>query len=462
MMNKSKYYISRFILLILDIFVISIALYGFIKLQYKNNYIIKLDILPNLSEIIDAHFKAYFLLILSWYFIAGKTKIYFVKRFNYLRETLARILYQTFFFAIIFFTISGIKDEPLISPTYVVLNTIIIVVYLIASRIIELILNKKFLSRDSNMSQSVIFGENNNTDRIANKLNERKDFGLKIVSIYSEFQYDSLTKIKNESIEKVFISQSSHITQKQENEILSFCEDNHIDVLFIPNSIDSKILNLEVEYIDMLPIFKLKKYPLDLEGNRFLKSAFDFLFSFIVCILILSWLFPIIALFIIIDSKGPIIFKQKRRGINGREFSCFKFRTMKNDGTNSIKATVVNDYRITRVGSFLRKTSLDELPQFLNVLIGDMSIIGPRPHMISQDKYYSEIIKKYNHRNYVKPGITGLAQVKGFRGAIDSDKDMEDRIRTDIFYVRNWSLLLDIQILYQTFLLIIKGDENAI
>ena len=135
---------------------------------------------------------------------------------------------------------------------------------------------------------------------------------------------------------------------------------------------------------------------------------------------------------------------------------------MRNDGTNSIKATVVNDNRITKIGNFLRKTSLDELPQFINVLKGDMSIVGPRPHMISQDIYYSEIIRKYNLRNYVKPGITGLSQVKGYRGAIDCDKDMEDRIRTDIFYVRNWSLHLDLQIIYQTVVLIFKGDKNAI
>ena len=173
-------------------------------------------------------------------------------------------------------------------------------------------------------------------------------------------------------------------------------------------------------------------------------------------------LFPIIALLIKLDSKGSVIFKQKRRGINGKDFDCYKFRTMRNDGTNSIKATVVNDNRITKIGNFLRKTSLDELPQFINVLKGDMSIVGPRPHMISQDIYYSEIIRKYNLRNYVKPGITGLSQVKGFRGAIDCDKYMEDRIRTDTFYVRNWSLLLDIQISYQTVVLVFKGDENAI
>lgn len=130
--------------------------------------------------------------------------------------------------------------------------------------------------------------------------------------------------------------------------------------------------------------------------------------------------------------------------------------------TNSIIETKRNDKRITRVGHFLRKSSLDELPQFFNVLKGDMSIVGPRPHMIVQDVYYDEVIEKYFLRHYVKPGITGLAQVKGFRGAIDCDADMEKRINADLYYVRNWSFLLDVKIVVQTIWLTIRGDENAI
>ena len=129
---------------------------------------------------------------------------------------------------------------------------------------------------------------------------------------------------------------------------------------------------------------------------------------------------------------------------------------------NSIKATERNDPRVTKIGKFLRKTSFDELPQFINVLKGEMSIVGPRPHMISQDQHYRDIINRYNLRHYVKPGITGLSQVKGYRGAIDSDEDMEKRIRTDVYYVRNWSYLLDIQIVYLTVMLVLKGDDNAI
>ena len=244
--------------------------------------------------------------------------------------------------------------------------------------------------------------------------------------------------------------------------MINYCENNHITIYYIPYSILSNFRNLDSNYIDTIPIYGLKNNPLEEISNQRIKVLFDFIFAIFVCVFVLSWMFPIIALLIKLDSKGEVIFKQKRRGFKGKVFDCYKFRTMYNDGTNSIQSTVVNDYRITKIGKILRKTSLDELPQFINVLKGDMSTVGPRPHMISQDVYYSGIIQKYNIRNYVKPGITGLAQVKGFRGAININKDMEDRIRADIFYVRNWSLLLDIQIIFQTILLLFKGDKNAI
>src|SRR5690606_16089232 len=141
---------------------------------------------------------------------------------------------------------------------------------------------------------------------------------------------------------------------------------------------------------------------------------------------------------------------------------CLKFRTMREDKDNNKKPTERDDPRVTKLGRILRKTSLDELPQFFNVLKGDMSIVGPRPHMVSENESYSEIIKKYSLRHYVKPGITGLAQIRGYRGAIDSEKDMELRVRTDIYYVRNWSFLLDLLIIYKTVRLILVGDENAI
>jgi putative colanic acid biosynthesis UDP-glucose lipid carrier transferase len=175
---------------------------------------------------------------------------------------------------------------------------------------------------------------------------------------------------------------------------------------------------------------------------------------------LLSWLAPILAVLIKLESRGPVFFKQGRPGIDEKEFFCYKFRSMKINQTTEQEASK-NDPRVTKIGRFLRKSSLDEMPQFMNVLMGDMSVVGPRPHLWPQNKVYGNRIKKYMVRHYVKPGITGLAQVRGFRGEIETDEDMVNRIKYDVFYIENWSLLLDIKIIVQTVINIFKGEDKA-
>lgn len=462
-MYKYKLYSIKYLLCFIDSIILSLLFYISIKLQYKFFFSVHLTQLPNFNEIIDAHYKAYLLIIFLWFIIADYVKLYSIKRLNYLREIIKKVIYQIFFFSIIIFTISGLKSEDLLSNKLVLILTFSIFIYVILTRLFIFSFLRRKHEKGEDLKNILIVGENVNSLRLKKILESRKHFGLRIIENKEKLDILKLIElINNENIKEVYISQSGFVEYEFENQILNYCEDNHISVNYIPYSLNNDLISLDVNYIDTLPIFKIKKFPLEKADSQFLKFLFDIVFSSFVCVFILSWLFPIIALLIKLDTRGPVIFKQKRRGLNGKEFDCYKFRTMRDDGTNSIKATIVNDIRITKIGNFLRKTSLDELPQFLNVLKGDMSIVGPRPHMISQDEYYCEIIRKYNLRNYVKPGITGLAQIKGYRGAIDTDKDMEDRIRTDIFYVRNWSILLDIQIIYQTVVLVIKGDENAI
>jgi putative colanic acid biosynthesis UDP-glucose lipid carrier transferase len=176
------------------------------------------------------------------------------------------------------------------------------------------------------------------------------------------------------------------------------------------------------------------------------KRIFDIALSLIVIVFVLSWLIPVLALIIKLDSKGPVFFIQKRVGAFGKIFSCIKLRTMVvNDEANVLQAQQ-NDPRITRFGKFLRLSCFDELPQFFNVLIGDMSVVGPRPHMIRDCKEFSKLVKHYSSRNSVKPGITGIAQVKGYRGNTKDYFDVSHRYKWDMFYVRNRSLSLDIKI----------------
>jgi len=195
----------------------------------------------------------------------------------------------------------------------------------------------------------------------------------------------------------------------------------------------------------------LLKLPLDNSFQRLLKRAIDLILSSIMIAAVLSWLTPIIALLIKLDSKGPVFFLQKRNKRNGKIFTCIKFRSMiENDDAHNLQASI-DDERITRFGRFLRNHFIDELPQFFNVLMGDMSFIGPRPHMISDNNKYEELIEFYDFRHKVKPGITGLSQVMGYVGETKHIQAMKDRVQLDIFYVRHWSAGLDIRIFWHTF-----------
>jgi putative colanic acid biosynthesis UDP-glucose lipid carrier transferase len=184
--------------------------------------------------------------------------------------------------------------------------------------------------------------------------------------------------------------------------------------------------------------------------NHILKRSVDIFFSVIIIVFILSWLIPVIAILIKSDSRGPVFFLQKRNKKNGKVFTCLKFRSMIVNEEADILQAKENDLRITRVGKFLRKNHLDELPQFINVLLGDMSVVGPRPHMISDNLRYDECVDHYANRLSVKPGITGLAQVMGCTGPVEDIAEMRKRVRIDNFYIRHWSLKLDMIILYTT------------
>lgn len=202
------------------------------------------------------------------------------------------------------------------------------------------------------------------------------------------------------------------------------------------------------------------KKPLEDLDNRIRKRLFDLTISLLVIVFLLSWLYPIIALIIKLDSKGPVLFKQLRSGRKNKQFVCLKFRTMIPNEEQDTKQATINDFRFTRVGVFLRKTNLDELPQFFNVLFGKMSVIGPRPHMINHTIEYSESVEQYMQRHFIKPGITGWAQINGLRGNLDQ-KMMELRVKYDLHYIKNWSVKSDFDILYKTFLITLVGDDNA-
>lgn len=196
-------------------------------------------------------------------------------------------------------------------------------------------------------------------------------------------------------------------------------------------------------------------------GHFLRKRAFDMVFASLVVLLLLSWFVPLIALLIKLESRGPVFFRQLRTGKNGSPFYCFKFRSMYVNTDADSRQASRGDSRITKVGAFMRKTSIDELPQFLNVLRGEMSVVGPRPHMLRHTEDYSKTIHNFMDRHRVMPGITGLAQVTGYRGEIIEVDAMVGRVNADIHYVRNWSFWLDVKIVVRTVVQALRGSENA-
>ena len=204
------------------------------------------------------------------------------------------------------------------------------------------------------------------------------------------------------------------------------------------------------------------KKMLDNEWNRMLKRGFDVLFS--LCFLCLLFPFVLLLVFVLTECTMPgrLFFVQKRTGLNGKTFKCYKFRTMRENPHSEVRQATKGDERVTRWGYIMRKTSLDETPQFINVLLGDMSIVGPRPHMLKHTDEFTEMVDGYMLRHQVKPGVTGWSQVNGYRGEIKKLEDIQNRVKYDLWYIDNWSFFLDIRIIFQTMTLCFGNDRNAL
>ena len=218
---------------------------------------------------------------------------------------------------------------------------------------------------------------------------------------------------------------------------------------------------LVLHSLQSIPVIAIRPEPLQKIYNRILKRAFDIAFSLVVVITILPIVYIVFGLLIKLTSKGPILFRQQRTGLHGKVFTCYKFRTMVLNEEDNSQTTWRKDPRITAVGAFMRRTSIDELPQFINTLIGNMSVVGPRPHMIQQTDLYNQVIDRFMIRHLIKPGITGWAQISGYRGETRTIEQMESRFKKDVWYLENWSFALDIKIIAVTIYQLIRGDENA-
>ncbi|MCY7361685.1 MAG: sugar transferase, partial [Ignavibacteria bacterium] len=325
---------------------------------------------------------------------------------------------------------------------------------------------KNIRQSDSHFRKALVIGSNETAKEFNHVLETHRGYGYKTFGVFNESNsaatiLNAKELISNRKVEDVFcavsLSDSDLIT-----ELMIMCEKNFINFKIIPDLSSTLQRKLSIELMGLMPVISLGSNPLNIFSNKIIKRSFDSTISVLVAVFILSWLIPIVALMIKLNSKGPIFYLQNRSGINNKTFRIIKFRTMfVTESDQEFMQAQQTDARITNAGKWLRKFNIDELPQIINVLIGEMSLVGPRPHPILLDKTYQTSIERYISRHNVIPGLTGLAQVRGFRGNTNDDKLMEERIQADLFYIENWSFWLDIKIILLTFRNMIKGDKHA-
>ena len=326
---------------------------------------------------------------------------------------------------------------------------------------------EKYRATGGNILKCLIIGNNEHGSSLYNEIIKHPELGYRTDGIYT---YNSNQKSNSipflgkftdldESYIKSFdrIYFSSKLKIKSQEKIIKIAEELNVKVSSIPDLPYYDFKNFFISKISSVPYISINKLPLDNSFNVLSKRVFDVVFSSLVIVFILSWMIPLFGLFIKFNSKGPVLFVQKREGFKGNIFNCFKFRSMVLNSVSDTKMADDNDSRLTKFGRFLRLSTLDEMPQFINVFLGDMSIVGPRPHPVSLNKQYIKDIINLNKRHRFKPGITGLSQALGYSGFIKSTQDMSDRVKMDIFYFKNWSLLLDFKIIFKTTGILLNG-----
>lgn len=405
----------------------------------------------------------------TWFLIAIIVKYYEVFRFTTPVEIISKLVKQFSLFLLVVIAFFPFAKTAIFSGRAIALFITLSVIIILSFKYFLFFYLKKYrIVTGSNFRNAVIIGYTPEAIRLKEVFENRKDYGYRFYGYFSDKKQNPEILGKIEELKKFTIDNKideiycslNEISNEKLKELVEFADDNRKVIKFIPDTKEIFSKNLKVDYYELFPVLSLQKTQLHNPIIKGVKRAFDVVFSLFVILFILSWLIPVLAVLIKLESKGPVFFKQGRPGLDEEEFFCYKFRSMQVNGFTEKEASK-NDPRVTKMGKLMRKTSMDELPQFFNVLLGDMSVVGPRPHLWSQNKAYASKIKKYMVRHYVKPGITGLAQVKGFRGEIETEEDMVNRIKLDVFYIENWSMIMDFKIIFQTVINIFKGEDKA-
>jgi putative colanic acid biosynthesis UDP-glucose lipid carrier transferase len=430
--------------------------------------------------LIDRNYMFYLLitLIVLWIFTSAVVNLYddfysrhfSIQYLSILKNTVVQVVASIVF---IFLVKEDLFTRNFISY-YAILLIVLVSLRVIVFRKVLKLLRKK----GKNIRKLAIIGSGETAKNFKAMVESNPDFGYSIAGFVYETdeelsgtlgRLDNLENILAENkIEEVVIALSNGAGAKLDY-IIKVCNRLAIKSHIIPDYFNYLSSRFQISSFGSFPIITVRREPLEEIQWRILKRSFDFVFCILVIVLILSWLFPVISILIKLNSKGPVFFIQERIGAKNQKFNCYKFRTLKVDEQNitgGFKPVLKEDPRVTGIGKFLRKTNIDELPQFINVLLNDMSVVGPRPHAIPYDAKYGKLVDEIRLRHNVKPGITGWAQIHGLRGdVVDEEENRKraiKRIEFDLWYIENWSLALDIQIILMTVWKIIKGESRGV
>lgn len=412
--------------------------------------------------------KEMFPLFFFWLAVSSLRKDYEIGRTEGFDKTLMHLTGTIFWFL----GAAAVLWEPFHTPTFQIVPIGLLgfgmFFFMGAFRIWIQILLRRYRAGGGNLRNAVILGKEGSSSRLVEIFKIKKEFGVNFLGYYDDLSDSDDTKGKIEDffeqaplLDLDFVYINADLDPMEVKRIIDFAEEHHIKPKLIPRASLQLGNNLSFSRYGDFFVVNINEIPLDNYFNSLLKRLFDLIFSSLVIVFILSWMVPLFGILIKMGSKGPVFFVQKRNGVGNKEFNCLKFRSMRANKNADTQQATKNDPRVTKFGAFLRKSSLDEMPQFLNVFMGDMSVIGPRPHTVPMNRTFQSKVERYNSRHKVKPGITGLAQIKGFRGEIDNPVQIRSRVRLDTFYVNNWTFMMDMSIIIETIQKVFFNQENA-
>ncbi len=462
--NKKSIYASRLIadLVILNLsFLTSAVIAQSLETLIARDYMFILLLLLNLIWFINVNLSGFYL-------------DFFTRSFSFQFFNILKLVFFQVGFTVLFIFLT---KEDLFTRNFIVIYGFLLTVSIsLRTAILKNILIS-LRRKGKNIRNLLIIGAGEVGRNFKETIVRNADFGYHFKGFLDDALKDDEVigaldqlddKLKHMEIDEVVIALSAQPPELLD-EIIRVCNINAVRIHIIPDYFRFLSSRFQISSIGNFPIITARQEPLEEANRRFLKRSFDIFFSILVLVLLLSWLYPLIALLIKLNSRGKVLFIQKRIGAKNEMFDCYKFRTLNSESSKesaAFKPVIMGDKRVTTVGKFLRKSNIDELPQFFNVLKGDMSVVGPRPHAIPYQDLYGKIFEEIKMRHNVRPGLSGWAQVNGLRGDVEDEAENNRRtilrMKYDLWYIENWTMRLDFQIILMTIWQMIKGDTKAV